>query len=112
MDVNGESGGRVGGAREGSDEDIEEEEVGEGEGVSELTCMVEGVEVGELVDELSDGEEVGRAKAREDELGVSLVEVVDGRGSVDEDEDPVSVLSSGGAGMDHLCCSSLFFVFL
>lgn len=53
------------------DEDVEEEQVGFREGEDEVTCVAYGFEVGELVGELGDDDEVVLV-AIEDDLGVGL----------------------------------------
>ena len=89
MGVEGEGGGRGSVEGETSYEDVEEEDVGFGEGEEEGACVARGAEVEELLGELGDGGEVG-VEAIEDEVGVELEELGEGGGLGDEGEEGVA----------------------
>ena len=74
---------------EAFDEDIEEEKVGLGGGEKEVARVVDGLEVGELVGELSKGGEVV-VEAVEDDLGVGLREVGESGSLVQEVQEEVA----------------------
>jgi hypothetical protein len=74
---------------EAFDEDIEEKKVGLGGGEKEVARVVDGLEVGELVGELSKGGEVV-VEAVEDDLGVGLREVGESGSLVQEVQEEVA----------------------
>lgn len=81
MGVEGNGGG-VGGEGEAFDEDVEEEDVGFGNGEEEGTCVARGADVEELLGELSDGGEAVLVTVA-DELRVGFGKVREGARFVD-----------------------------
>lgn len=84
-----EGNGVDGGKREAFDEDIEEEDVGFGNGEEEGTCVARGSDVEEFLGEFSDGGEVVVVTVA-DEFGVGFGEVREGASFVDEAEKSVA----------------------
>lgn len=74
-------GGRRVVVREGLEEDVEEEEVGVGDGEEEVVSAAKGVEVGEPVGELGEEGEVV-LEALDDGLRVGLAQLGDGGGAL------------------------------
>lgn len=97
--VEGDGGDRGAVKGVGSDEDVEEEEVGAKNSVEEAAGVVDGAEVGESLDELGGGGEVGRLVAGDDGVGEDLVEVVEGGGPGDD----VEVEGRGPAAAVRCC---------
>lgn len=88
MGVEGNGGG-VGGEGEAFDEDVEEEDVGFGNGEEEGTCVARGADVEELLGELSDGGEAVLVTVA-DELRVGFGKVREGARFADEGEERVA----------------------
>lgn len=89
------------------DEDVEEEKVGFWGGEEELTRMVDGLEVRELVSEFGEGGEVV-VQAVEDDLGVGLRELGERGGLVEDVQEEVAVArctrSRGYVSANHYLC--------